>query len=89
MSEVEQTKNKNKRNTEYYTCTIKNELLALQKVLDGDMDIFMYGGLQAFPITKQNQWREANTVVTFSQHGILNMKGQLHSGGRVALTSST
>lgn len=42
-----------------------------------------------FPIIQQNQWREAETVVTFPQHGILNMKGQLAWWGRVALKSST
>lgn len=45
----------------------------------------------ASPIVQQNQWRGAKTVVTFSQHGILNMKGQLAwlVGGRVAPRSST
>lgn len=32
---------------------------------------------ECFLSQKQNQWRKAKTVLTFMQHGILNMKGQL------------
>lgn len=57
-------------------------------VFNISMKIFRYCGVcEHFPITKQDQRREAKTVVTFPQHGILNMKGQLSLWGRVVVES--
>lgn len=44
-------------------------------------NIYVSERLWAFPIAQQNQWREAKTLMTFTQHGIPNMKGQLACWG--------